>query len=93
MTSPAAVTSDCDPADERLAQLRRDIDALDAELTRLLACRREASRAIQQRRVATGGPRIQHARERAVLARYRDALGAEGTRIGLAVLELCRGRA
>lgn len=76
-----------------LATRRAELDRIDAELLELIARRRALSRTIQQLRVAAGGPRIQHSRERQILARYRDALGPEGSRLALAVLELCRGRA
>lgn len=79
--------------DASLALHRAELDRLDAELIDLIAQRRVVSRTIQQLRVASGGPRIQHGRERQILARYRDALGPEGSKLALAVLELCRGRA
>ena len=79
-------------ADDELARLRHDIDAVDDQLIALLARRTEISQEIQHRRMNAGGPRIQHGRERQVLARYRDGLGAEGSKVALALLELCRGR-
>jgi chorismate mutase len=85
MTAPKTVTT----VDEG----RTLIDAIDGELLSLLARRREVSAQIQQLRVAAGGPRIQHGRERAILGHYRDALGPEGSKLALTVLELCRGRA
>lgn len=79
--------------DAALAPHRAELDRLDAALLDLIAQRRVVSRTIQQVRVAAGGARIQHARERQVLGRYRDALGPEGSKLALVVLELCRGRA
>jgi chorismate mutase len=79
--------------EEMLETYRAHVDALDAELMALVARRREVSAQIQQLRVAAGGPRIQHGRERAILGHYRDALGPEGSKLALTVLELCRGRA
>ena len=78
--------------DAELARLRHDIDAVDDELIALLARRTQISHEIQTRRVLAGGPRIQHGRERQILARYREGLGAEGSKVALALLELCRGR-
>ena len=72
-------------------ELRSEIDALDAELVALVERRREVSRRIQAERVAAGGPRIVHAREAAVVGRWRESLGAPGGRIALALLELSRG--
>jgi chorismate mutase len=79
--------------EQQLAAYREHVDQLDDELLALVARRREVSRQIQRARVAAGGPRIQHGREREILGRYRDALGADGSRLALLVLEICRGRA
>ena len=47
---------------------------------------------MQQLRRVAGGPRIEHARENEIVARYGDALGRPGVTLALAVLELCRGQ-
>jgi chorismate mutase len=70
---------------------RAEIDAVDAEICRLIGRRQQVSAAIQQSRVAQGGSRISHARENQVIASYRERLGKPGVTIGMAVLELCRG--
>ena len=88
---PAEPSGSADEA--MLTTHRAELDRLDAQLIDLIAQRRVVSKTIQQLRVAAGGPRIQHGRERQILTRYRDALGAEGSKLALAVLELCRGRA
>lgn len=97
MPTHLSVPRPTDPApsldDASLALHRAELDRLDAELIDLIAQRSVVSRSIQQLRVAGGGPRIQHARERQILARYREALGPEGSKLALAILELCRGRA
>ena len=88
-----AARSEQPSIDEALARLRAQLDDIDTDLIELITRRRALSRAIQQRRVAAGGPRIQQGREQQILTRYRDQLGPEGSRLALAVLELCRGRA
>jgi chorismate mutase len=70
---------------------RAAIDDLDAQLVDLIRQRLEVSHQIQQERLAAGGPRVVHAREAEVVARWRDELGAPGSRIALALLELARG--
>ncbi|MFF2331287.1 MULTISPECIES: chorismate mutase [unclassified Streptomyces] len=72
---------------------RAVIDSLDAQVVELLAQRARVSARIQRRRVRSGGPRTVFSREMDVLARYRDALGTDGTRIAMDVLRLCRGTA
>jgi len=68
------------------------IDALDAEIMRLIAERNALSEQVQHARLLTGGPRIVHARENDVVLRWRDQLGRPGAAIALALLELGRGR-
>jgi chorismate mutase len=78
-------------ADAEIAELREEIDWLDAEIVRLVKRRAEVSQTIGAARMAAGGPRIVVNREMDVLARYRD-LGPEGRKIAMALLELGRGK-
>jgi chorismate mutase len=78
------------PADAEIAQLRVEIDELDAEILRLVQRRTEVSRRIGKARMAAGGPRIVYSREIAVLARFR-ALGTEGRELAMLLLRLGRG--
>jgi chorismate mutase len=79
------------PSTEEIAELRQEIDRLDAEILRLVLRRSEVSRRIGAARMAAGGPRFVHNREMAVLARFRE-LGAEGRELGMLLLRLGRGR-
>jgi chorismate mutase len=88
--TPGTVARD-DPDAVRAGRAR--IDELDATLVALVRERLEVSRAIQQARMATGGPQVVNAREGEVVDRWRAALGAPGGRIALALLELSRGPA
>lgn len=78
------------PADDEIAELRKEIDWLDAEILRLVKRRIEVSKTIGAARMAAGGPRIVYNREIDVLARYRE-LGTEGRRLAMALLNLGRG--
>jgi chorismate mutase len=80
------------PADARIAELRREIDACDAELIRLVRHRLNVSQEIGELRRATGGTRLSLSREQQVLARYQDALGPDGATLGLVLLRQGRGR-
>jgi chorismate mutase len=100
-TSDSATTSpDGDPVAppalapagaEEIPALREEIDAIDAELLRLVKRRSEISQRIGLARMAAGGPRIVYNREMQVLARFRD-LGAEGRELAMLLLRLGRGR-
>ena len=70
---------------------RAAIDELDAQLVALIQQRLAVSNEIQTERLAAGGPRVVHSREAEVVARWRAELGAPGSRIALALLELARG--
>jgi chorismate mutase len=84
---PAAEQS----AEETIAMLREQIDALDEALLRIVAERARVSRRIQSVRMSSGGTRVELGRERTVRAGYRDALGDEGPALAEAVLQVCRG--
>jgi monofunctional chorismate mutase len=78
-------------ADDTIAMLREQIDALDAALIQLVAERARVSRRIQTTRVNAGGTRVELGRERTVLASYRDGLGPAGPGLAEAILQVCRG--
>ncbi|WP_158881099.1 chorismate mutase [Amycolatopsis anabasis] len=93
-THEAAENADADsqvPAPEEIAELRKEIDWLDAEILRLVKRRVEVSKTIGAARMAAGGTRIVYNREMDVLARYRE-LGPEGRQLAMALLNLGRGR-
>jgi chorismate mutase len=79
-----------DPA-ARIGELRSEIDACDAQLIELIHRRLEASREIGAIRAASGGTRLSLSREQQVLARFRDALGPDGTSLGMLLLRQGRG--
>jgi chorismate mutase len=81
------------PAIEQMdiAELRQEIDWLDAEILRLIKRRTEVSRTIGATRMAAGGTRIVVNREMDVIARFRE-LGPEGRQLAMLLLNLGRGR-
>jgi chorismate mutase len=80
------------PADERIAELREDIDACDAEIISLVQRRLSISHEIGALRAAAGGTRLSLAREAEVLNRFRVALGPDGAALGMMLLRQGRGR-
>ncbi len=74
-----------------IAELRKEIDWLDAEILRLIKRRTEVSRTIGATRMAAGGTRIVVNREMDVIARFRE-LGPEGRQLAMLLLNLGRGR-
>jgi chorismate mutase len=72
-------------------ELRLEIDRLDAEILAAVKRRSEVSRTIGRARIASGGTRLVHSREMAVLERYSE-LGPEGKDLAMLLLRLGRGR-
>ena len=89
VTPPAAPA--LDPA-ARIGELREEIDACDAEIIALVQRRLAISQEIGALRAASGGTRLSLSREQQVLARFGDALGPEGTALGMMLLRQGRGR-
>jgi chorismate mutase len=90
-TLPAPVTAADDPA-ERISELRGAIDACDAEIIALVQRRLEISHEIGTVRSASGGTRLNLAREQQILSRFRAALGRDGAALGMLLLRQGRGR-
>ena len=80
-----------DPA-ERIGELRLEIDACDAEIIRVVQQRLALSREIGSLRRQSGGTRLSLSREQQVLARFQQALGADGAALGMMLLRQGRGR-
>jgi chorismate mutase len=78
-------------ADDRIAELRRRIDEIDASLIALWRERAAISHEVGATRVAAGGTRLVLAREQEILARFREALGADGTQLAMLILRAGRG--
>jgi chorismate mutase len=85
------VTTIAQPPAAAVDALRERIDEVDAAIIALWQERAELSRQVGVARMAAGGTRLVLAREQAILDRYRDALGADGTRLGMLVLRAGRG--
>ena len=91
MSALTAPPADADPAG-KIGDLRRQIDACDAEIIELVERRLAISREIGALRAASGGTRLSLSREQQVLARFRAALGPDGAALGMMLLRQGRGR-
>jgi chorismate mutase len=74
-----------------IEELREEIDRLDATILAAVQRRTEISQQIGKARVESGGPKLVHSREIAVLDRYME-LGSNGRELGMAILTHSRGR-
>jgi chorismate mutase len=74
-----------------IAEMRVEIDAIDAELLRLIQRRTQLSRTIGAMRASEGGTRIVYSREMKILERFAD-LGPAGTDLGMLLLSMGRGK-
>ena len=77
---------------DRIGELRSEIDACDAAIIELVQRRLAVSREIGAHRLASGGTRLNLAREQQVLARFQEALGPDGAALGMMLLRQGRGR-
>ena len=77
--------------DNHIADLRRRIDEIDAAIINLWLERAAISQEVGKTRVAAGGTRLVLSREQEILARFRDAIGAEGTELAMLILRAGRG--
>jgi chorismate mutase len=84
-------TEDADAAD-RIAGMRDRIDEIDEAMINLWRERAAISGEVGRVRIASGGTRLVLAREREIVDRFRDALGADGVQLALLILRAGRGR-
>ncbi|ARF56995.1 chorismate mutase [Streptomyces gilvosporeus] len=75
-----------------ISDARSRIDDLDGRIIGLVQERMAVSAVIQRERMASGGRRVNLAREMEILAHYRNQLGKPGTALAMTLLELSRGQ-
>jgi chorismate mutase len=83
-------TADSEAAKD-IRSMRERIDEIDSALIALWQERSALSRQVGATRVASGGTRLVLSREREILDRFRESLGADGTQLALLVLRAGRG--
>jgi chorismate mutase len=90
-TTSTGVPDTADAASAHIASLRGRLDEIDQQLIDLWRERAAISHEVGVTRVAAGGTRLVLAREQEILARFREALGADGTQLALLILRAGRG--
>jgi chorismate mutase len=78
-------------AAERILAMRHRIDEIDSAMIALWQERASLSQQVGATRLASGGTRLVLSREREILDRFRNALGADGTQLALLILRAGRG--
>jgi chorismate mutase len=84
--------TDNNDASDRIAGMRARIDEIDDSMIDLWRERAAISGEVGRVRIASGGTRLVLAREREIVDRFRDALGADGVQLALLILRAGRGR-
>ncbi len=87
----AEVITDPALAEHVIGEMRERINEIDTTIIRLWQERAALSQRIGATRVASGGTRLVLSREREILDRFRNELGADGTQLALLVLRAGRG--
>jgi chorismate mutase len=90
-TPDAATTGASGPAVENITGLRERIDEIDDAIIQLWQERAAISAEVGRVRIASGGTRLVLSREREIVDRFRDALGADGVQLALLILRAGRG--
>jgi chorismate mutase len=89
---PDSDSAEASAASDHIAGLRRRLDEIDQQIIDLWRERAAISHEVGVTRVAAGGTRLVLAREQEILARFREALGADGTQLALLILRAGRGK-
>ncbi|HEX8345664.1 MAG TPA: chorismate mutase [Actinoplanes sp.] len=83
--------ADADPAADEIRAMRERIDQIDQAIIDLWQERARLSQEVGRTRMASGGTRLVLAREREIVERFRESLGADGTQVALLLLRAGRG--
>jgi chorismate mutase len=78
-------------AADEIRATRERIDEIDQAIIDLWLERARLSQQVGRTRMASGGTRLVLSREREIVERFREALGADGTQVALMILRAGRG--
>ena len=78
-------------AADEIRAMRERIDEIDQTIIDLWLERARLSQTVGKTRMASGGTRLVLSREREIVERFRQALGADGAQVALMILRAGRG--
>ncbi|GAA1474619.1 chorismate mutase [Corynebacterium felinum] len=79
-------------SDAEIQQYREEINRLDRIILDAVKRRTDISKAIGKTRMSSGGTRLVHTREVAIVNQFREELGDEGPGLAQILLRMGRGR-
>jgi chorismate mutase len=79
------------PGADEIRGIRERIDVIDQTIIDLWLERAKLSQQVGRTRMASGGTRLVLSREREIVERFREAIGADGTQLALLLLRAGRG--
>ncbi|APT93763.1 chorismate mutase [Corynebacterium phocae] len=79
-------------SDSEIQRYRQEIDRMNRIILEAVKRRTEIAHAIGKTRMSSGGTRLVHTREIAIINQFREELGEEGPAIAQALLRMGRGK-
>ena len=79
-------------SDEEIQRYREEINRLDRQILEAVKQRAKISQAIGKTRMGSGGTRLVHTREVAIINQFRDEIGEEGPALAGILLRMGRGK-
>ncbi|QGU02570.1 Intracellular chorismate mutase [Corynebacterium kalinowskii] len=79
-------------SDAEIQKYREEINRLDQVILEAVKRRTEVSQAIGRTRMGSGGTRLVHTREVAIINHFRDEIGEEGPALAAILLRMGRGK-
>ena len=79
-------------SDAEIQEYRKEIDRLDRVILDAVKRRSQISASIGKTRMGSGGTRLVHTREVAIINQFQDELGEEGPGLAQILLRLGRGK-
>ncbi len=79
-------------SDAEIQTYREEIDRLNREILEAVKRRTKIAQAIGKTRMESGGTRLVHTREVAIINQFRDEIGEEGPALAAILLRMGRGK-
>lgn len=79
-------------SDAEIQKYREEINRLDREILDLVKRRTTVSKAVGKTRMNSGGTRLVHTREVAIINQFREEIGEEGPALAGILLRMGRGK-